>query len=199
MKNTRLFTLALLTGAVSLCGCAAQPSTVTSSGWQSLVAGTTGMNNFISVGMANWVARDGAIQAEIKEKEAGYLVSKSTYGDFMIKAEFWVSDNANSGIFIRCADPEKITVDLCYEVNIYDGSSKYGTGSIVNVAKATPMPKASGKWSTLEITAQGAHLKIVFDGKTTVEADDSKLTSGSIALQAGTGVVKFRKVQIKSM
>ena len=37
----------------------------------------------------------------------GHLVSKNSYTDFQIRAEFWVDSDANSGIFIRCTDPQK--------------------------------------------------------------------------------------------
>ena len=33
---------------------------------------------------------------------------EESYADFQIRVEFWADDEANSGIFIRCADPEKI-------------------------------------------------------------------------------------------
>jgi len=62
------------------------------------------------------------------------------------------------------------------------------------------MPKAAGKWNSYEITAQGPHLTVVLNGQTTADVQDSKhLNAGPIALQYGSGVVKFRKVQIKPL
>jgi hypothetical protein len=88
------------------------------------------------------------------------LVSKNSYTDFQIRAEFWVDPAANSGIFIRCTDPQKISSQNSYEVNIYDKrpDPDFGTGAIVDVAKVSPMPKAGGRWNTLEITAKGPQL-----------------------------------------
>lgn len=65
-------------------------------------------------------------------------------------------DDANSGTFLRCQDPARITGENCYESNIFDQrpDPSYGTGAIVKVAKAPdPMLKAGGKWNTYEITA----------------------------------------------
>src|SRR5688572_21402808 len=126
-------------------------------GWVTLVDGTKGLDNFNRVGEANWTATDGAIQATQGGKEAAYLVSKSSYRDFMMRVEFWASDDANSGIFMRCQDPAKITDETCYEANIFDQrpDPTYGTGAIVKVAKVSPMPKAGGKWNTYEITLRG--------------------------------------------
>src|SRR5215212_2505825 len=111
------------------------------------------------------------------------------------------SRNSRMGIFIRCANSEKITATDCYEVNIFDKrpDPTYGTGAIVDVAKVEPMPKAAGKWNTYEITAQGPRLMVVLNGQKTVDVQDSKHASGPLALQYGSGVVKFRKVQIKPL
>ena len=74
------------------------------------------------------------------------------------------------------------------------------TGAIVDVAKVDPMPKAAGKWNTYEITAQGSHLVVVLNGQKTADVQDSKHNAGGpFALQYGSGVVKFRKVQIKPL
>ena len=170
-------------------------------GWITLLDSTK-MGDWDEVGKANWAMKDGALVADkLDGKDLSYLVSKTSYKDFQIKAEFWVSDDANSGIFIRCEDPKKIGSKTCYEVNIYDQrpDPSYGTGAIVDVAKVDPMPKAGGKWNTYEITAQGPHFVVVLNGQKTADAQDSTHASGPFALQYGSGVVKFRKVQIKPL
>ena len=167
-------------------------------GWVTLFDGKS-LDKFSQVGNANWRVEDGSIVAD---KGNGFLVSKDSYGDFQIRAEFWVDDEANSGIFIRCTDPAKVTAKNAYEVNIFDKrpDPSYGTGAIVDVAKVEPMPKAAGKWNTYEITAQGSHLVVVLNGQKTADAQDSKHNAGGpFALQYGSGVVKFRKVQIKPL
>jgi hypothetical protein len=171
-------------------------------GWTTLVDGTKGLDNFNRVGDANWTATDGAIQATQGGKDPAYLVSKNSYKDFVIRVEFWASDDANSGVFLRCQDPAKITDESCYEANIFDQrpDPTYGTGAVVKVAKvAQPMPKAGGKWNTYEITARGSRLILVLNGAKTVDVEDSKLSSGPIALQWGRGTIKFRKVEIKPL
>ena len=61
------------------------------------------------------------------------------------------------------------------------------------------MPKAGGKWNTFDITAKGPHLVVVFNGQKTVDVQDSKHAGGPLALQYGSGVMKWRKVQIKPL
>ena len=172
-------------------------------GWVTLLD-SSNKGDWSQVGNANWEMKDGAMTADklSEGKDPSYLVTKNPYKDFQIKAEFWVDEEANSGVFIRCERTDKLDAKLCYEVNIYDKrpDPSYGTGAIVDVAKVDPMPKAAGKWNTFEITAQGPHLVVVLNGQKTADAQDSKhLNAGPIALQYGSGVVKFRKVQIKPL
>jgi hypothetical protein len=164
------------------------------------------LDNFTQIGNANWKLVDGDVEANMG---SGFLVTKESYGDFEVRVEFWVNDDANSGVFIRCEDPAKVSGQTSYEVNIFDKrpDSSYGTGAIVNVAKVSPMPKAGGKWNTYDTTAKGSQFTVVLNGVTTVNgATDSKHKSGHIALQYGAGnpgdgpgIVKFRKVEIRRL
>jgi hypothetical protein len=170
-------------------------------GWITLLDNTK-MGDWDEVGKANWEFKDGVLAADkLAGKDLSYLVTKNSYKDFQIKAEFWTDEEANSGIFIRCDGTKVIDAKVCYEVNIFDKrpDPSYGTGAIVDVAKVNPMPKAAGKWNTYEITAQGPHLVIVLNGEKTADVQDSKHAEGPFALQYGAGVVKFRKVQIKPL
>ena len=165
--------------------------------WTTLFDGRS-LDAFNAVGNANWKVVDGVVQAD---SGTGFLVTKQTYGDFEIKAEFWVDTPANSGIFIRCADPQMVGADTCYEVNIFDTrpDPTYGTGAIVNVGKPSTMLKAGGKWNTYEIKAQGPRMIVTLNGVKTVDVEDTKHARGPIGLQYGAGVVKFRNVQIRSL
>ena len=84
-----------------------------------------------------------------------------------------MSDDANSGIFIRCQDPKNITATNAYEVNIYDKrpDQAYRTGGIVDVAKPMAMINTGGKWNTFDITAQGTKLIVVLNGTKSVDLD----------------------------
>jgi hypothetical protein len=158
------------------------------------------LEGWTRVGEGNWTVEDGAICAD--KGGFSFLVSKDDYRDFDLLAEIWASPDANSGIFIRCTDREKITAANAYEVNIFDTrpDPAYGTGAIVDVAKVSPMPKAGGRWSTLEISARGDTFSVAFNGQKTVEgARDARFANGPIALQYGAGAMKFRRVEIRAI
>ena len=207
MKRSFGIATAFLIVGFTAFGCA-QMSDMLGTGWDTLIDGDKGLENFNHVGNANWRAEGGAIVAD--KGKGGYLVSKKSYKDFQIKAEFYAESNTNSGIFIRITDPNKIGSATAYEVNIWDTrpDPTYATGAIVSVAKV-PVPivyKAAGKWNTYEITAKGSQLTVVLNGVQTANAQDSKFPSGPFALQFGSlakgapgGPIKWRKVQIKEL
>jgi 3-keto-disaccharide hydrolase len=167
-------------------------------GWTTLFDGKN-IDAFNKVGDANWTIAEGVVQAD--KGMGGYLVTKQPYTDFEIRAEFWVDTPANSGIFIRCENPQMPGAEACYEVNIFDTrpDPAYATGGIVNVAKVATPIKAGGKWNTYEIRAQGSHLTVTLNGMKTADVMDTKHARGPFALQYGAGVVKFRSVQVRPL
>ena len=128
-------------------------------------------------------------------------MSKTPYKNFEMVVEFWASDDANSGIFLRCQNPKQITDRSCYEVNIFDQrpDPTYGTGGIVHFSEVNPMPKAGGKWNTFEISAKGRVISVKMNGQKTVELHNGLWVEGPFTLQHGAGVIKFRKVAIKPL
>lgn len=206
MKRLSGITMGLLVIAVSVFGCA-QMSSLMDMGWVTLIDGEKGLDNWNRVGDANWRAEGGAIVADKGTGSANYLVSKKSYKDFVLRAEFWADHTTNSGIYIRAGDFTKITTKNAYEVNIYDQAPRpeFSTGSIVGFAKVNPIYKVGGKWNTYEITAKGPQLTAVLNGVQTITFQHSQFSEGPFALQFGNrgketgGAIKWRKVQIKQL
>ncbi len=173
-------------------------------GWITLFDGKN-LDQWQGDGTATFKIEDGSVIATDKKDPkavAAYLVSKQSFKDFEIRAEFWVSDDANSGIFVRNTDPKHISSKTGYEVNIFDTrpDPTYGTGAIVPFAKSAVPIKAGGKWNTYEIVAKGPKFTVTLNGVKTVDgAENADHKEGPIALQFGVGTVKFRKVQIKPL
>ena len=144
----------------------------------------TSLGAWEQVGDANWTIVDGAVQAT--EGKGGHLVSKEPFGDFELTAEFWVeTPKTNSGIFIRCQDPQTINAKTCYEINIWDGRPEqdFATGGIVNVAKVITPAKTAGQWATIAITARGPKMSVTVNGAKTAEGEHTQFVRGPVTLQ----------------
>ena len=156
------------------------------------------LDGWIASGDANWSLADDGVEANSGN---GHLISENSYSDFVLTLEFWVDDPANSGVFIRCADPDAISPNSCYEVNIYDQreDQTYRTGGIVNFAAPSAQIDAGGQWNMYEIRAEGTRLLVTLNGTVTVDIEDSTYSEGRFTLQYGGGVVKFRNVRIQPL
>jgi hypothetical protein len=204
MQHSITRRVAVLTLTLGLTACAGWPG----SGWVTLIDGEQGLDNFNRVGDANWRVEAGGISAN--QGKGGFLVSKQSYKDFELYAEFWAATDTNSGIFFRLSDPARITADNSYEANIWDirPDPTFATGAIVNFA-AVPKPPvhlAGGKWNTMEIRAEGDLLTVKLNGVQTAQVRNNKYASGPFALQFGAGVqgvnggpIKWRKVRVKPL
>lgn len=172
-----------------------EASAQTAAGWTTLFDGSS-LDRWNTIGTANWRLAEGAVQADSGN---GYLVSKASYGDFELRLEFWVTEDANSGVFIRCADPQQVTAMNSYEVNIFDKrpDQTYRTGGIVDVAKPMSIANTGNRWNTFEIGAKGSRLTVTLNGMLMVDAQDTRHARGPFALQYAAGTVKFRNVQIR--
>ena len=195
MRRRSAMTLGLLFAGLGVLGLSHEA--VGQGGGMVLLSDGTNIQNFDQAGNANWRVGERTIYAD---RGVGFLVTKQSYGDFRLRAEVWVDDIANSGIFIRCDDPEEPGAASCYEVNIWDTrpDPTYGTGAIVNVAKSSdaqsrPQVERDGD------RGQGSAAHRELNGKQTVSVQDGKHARGRIAFQYGQGVVRWRKIEIQPL
>lgn len=159
-----------------------------------------------------WRVKDGVIEND-SSKSGATLLTKEEFGNFVLKAEFRAHPQVNSAIMFRQGKGRPATPGAMtgYELQIRDKTLEnrpgaWLTGSIVEVARApedaTIIPN---HWSTYEVTVNGDHIVVLYNGRKVVDAHDARLTSGAIGLQSahpvdppGSGV-EFRNLRIKRL
>ncbi len=164
----------------------------------------------------SWHVEHGAIKTNAKVG-GGTMLTKEDYANFVLKAEFRAHPGINSGIMLRNRrrrPPSGTRGPRGYELQIrdkdpgnYTGGS-FLTASIVNVGKAPADANIKpGEWNTFEVTADGDHFVVIYNGKKVVDAHDTKmmLTAGAIGLQlahpedARDSDIEFRNLKIKRL
>lgn len=159
-----------------------------------------GSDDWSIEGDANWEFSNSEILGKI-DSGFGYLVSKAVYENFELTLEFNPDSVINSGIFLRCATREPTAAD-CYEINIWDlhPNQDYRTGSIVTRSKPLEYVETLNKWSTYKMTCKDNSIQAWIDGVLTADIEDTQLSAGYIALQAGgSGQIKFRNISISKL
>lgn len=161
------------------------------------------LNGWTPRGDAKWTVENGEIVAQVGDAQ-GHLTTAMPYGNFQLRLEFFVDGAANSGVFLRSPEQGAIGQGNAYEVNIFDKSPNWPSGSINEIAKTSGSITTVGKWNTYDISAQGDHMIAVLNGLTSVDvrvaadAQAKRQARGVIALQygGGKGTVKFRNIRI---
>ena len=168
-------------------------------GWILLFDGETSFG-WAPRGDAEWMVADGELTTRAGSG-AGMLATTTEFADFELKADFWIDATANSGVFLRAPTQGDITAMNAYEVNIYDAHATWPTGSINEVGRVQGAPKSVGKWNTYHLTARGQQLSVRLNGAIVLEAEDSRLARGVIAIQQynGQGTVKFRNLKLRPL
>jgi hypothetical protein len=166
--------------------------------WVNLFAGQD-LSQFNRVGGANWQIVDDVVEST--SGEAGFLVTRGSYGDVRVTLDFWTSPDANSGIFMRCQEPENMGAANCYEVNIFDQrpDQTYRTGGIVNFAAPMAQISAGDQWNTFDITMEGNRLMVTMNDTLMVDTTDDSFAAGVIGFQWSAGVVRFRNIRLRPL
>lgn len=161
----------------------------------------------------HWTLRDGVLSAKAG---TSWLRSKATYRDFVLRLEWRVPQDGNSGVFLRVPplkDGEHPWVQGV-EIQILDDlGPKYAdklqpyqyTGSVYGAAAAQRgVYQGPGIWHRYEITCRGPLLQVVLNGRKVVEANYDELPAlkgrpreGAIGLQNHGTPVEFRNLSIR--
>ena len=143
-----------------------------------------------------------------------FLYTEKSYSDFVLKAEIRLR-NGNSGIHFRSkALPDWVVTGYQADASYAGDRSAWGNfyeekGRGRNVMKTTDegWQKAKdilreGDWNDYEILAQGSRIRLTFNGRVTIDTEDTESPSGIIGFQLHTGdpmKVEFRNIKLKPL
>lgn len=165
-------------------------------GWVLLFDGST-LNGWTNRGEHAWRVEEGAITS-IGGSGPGHLATTQSFGDFRLRADFWIDEKANSGIYMRVPESEPATTTNAFEVQVYDAGPVWQTGALIEVQAVAEKPHTAGRWNSFDITADGEHFVVVLNGETVVDAiAPPRLPSGPIILApVDSGIVRYRNIRI---
>lgn len=157
------------------------------------------ISNWTLTGANQWTVAAGILA---NPKPGSNLVSKQTFTDFKLHAEFRVPKGGNSGLYLRGR----------YEVQIEDSRGmEPGSLHLGGVYGFLPpnedAAKAPGEWQTYDITLVGRLVTVVLNGKTVISRqeipgitggalDSEEGAPGPIMVQGDHTSVEFRKLVI---
>jgi choline dehydrogenase-like flavoprotein len=176
-------------------------------------------------GQGSFVVANGVLQA-VPGGDLGLLWSTTpTPADFILRCEWRLAQpNDNSGVFVRFPNPNSkgynntayVAVHFGFEVQIDetgapDGADRHRTGAVYgepnqafNLQPASP----PGQWNAYEIHVQGQTYTVRLNGVQVTQFNNPHAGRGVpskpdapsfIGLQAHTGAVVFRNIQLEAL
>lgn len=115
-------------------------------------------------------------------KAGGYIWTKERFGNFVLDAEFKVSKDCNSGIFLRTSDLMD-PVETGIEMQVLDSAGKaapdsHDSGALYDLlAPSVNAMKPVGEWNHAVITCHESHITIELNGQQIIMADLSTWTT----------------------
>lgn len=158
-------------------------------------------------GEKSWSAKIGNLVNTVPQGSHGTdLVTEEKFKDFVIRYEYMVPSNSNSGLYLRGRYEIQITEDSGRK-----NTSPGGNGGIYNTAAPTEkVSRPAGQWQSVQATIRGNKVSVILNGvkihdevevpKATGGELDQKLDEpGPIMLQGDHGAVAFRNIRIKPL
>ena len=210
--RTRLTSLSFI--VLVLCLSKGKAASTVEPGFTSLFDGKNIEEHFVIKGRKeSWTVKDGVIHSL---RGGDRIMSKKTYGDFVLRLDWRVSKEGNSGVFIRVPGQEDSAPWVSgFEVQISNAhrDDAHCTASLYGVQKTEPRPtkeaEAANVWHTYEITCLGDHITVRLDGVVNVNAHTrtnpeaaKRPMSGYIGLQdyhAAQGIVEYRNIRVQEL
>lgn len=148
-------------------------------GWKLLFNGSDLSGWTVADNPEAWRVENGTIYCT--GKGGGYLYSNEQYKNFVLRIDFKMSPNANSGVFVRTWDRND-PVNTGMEIQILDSygkpnPGKHDCGALYDiVAPLKNAARPAGEWNSLSIYCRDSHLVAFMNGEKIVDVDLSQWT-----------------------
>ncbi len=157
---------------------------------------------------STWSVEDGAIKCSGADGQ--WLRSRRRFASFVLRFEFKIVKNGNSGIFVWSpleARSSRFGMEMQIMGVKKDKPGDNTTGAIYDVLPPKEVPDLKIEdWNTAEITCRGSKVRVTLNGRIIQDFDANevpklkgRLRRGVIGLQDHASPVWFRKIRIKEL
>lgn len=149
------------------------------------------LSAWTQMGNAAWQVSNNQITVN---QGSGMLVSKLAQPDYRIDFDYWVSENSEASIFIRCSNPNVINSETAFEIALSNQANQ-GAGSIVTINKVSPT-RVTNQWNHIQVSAIGSKISITLNGVTNQITDTRFGAGGPMAVNYQHGEMRLKNFNV---
>jgi hypothetical protein len=159
------------------------------------------------IGPECWSAVDGVLRCT--GEGGGWIHTERECADFDLRLEYKISEDGNSGIFLRAPD-EGEPWRTGFEVQILDDfgdepPDTHNAGAIYDiVAPSKNMSKPTGEWNQAEVICRGRQLTVILNGECVIDVNldsdprlQERAAKGYLGVQNHGNLVEFRDLRVR--
>ncbi len=159
---------------------------------------------------AGFFVKDGVLRSE-KPYAGQWLRSSRVYGDFVLRVDWRVSAEGNSGVFVRAkADGYPWETGSEIQISSIERDAAHCTGSLYGSVAVDPRPdEAPGEWRRFEVHCVGPRYKVFVDNVPVIDVDAAHVPplgarprAGYVGVQdnhSEKGWIEYRSIRIKEL
>jgi len=178
-------------------------STLLAAEWTPLFNGKD-LTGWTLSGDADAKVVDGVLTGIQKTEKGGNLIHAGDYDNFELRFSYKVDWPANSGVWFRFNGKGGYQFDILKHPQTFSGGLYCPGKKFITVNTDKSLEKHDD-WNEGRVLADGSTLKLWLNGQLVGEAEDTKHTKGSIAIQIHGGAqykdmgIHIRSIEIRSL
>ena len=149
------------------------------------------LSAWTQMGNAAWQVSNNQITVN---QGSGMLVSKLAQPDYQIDFDYWVSENSQASIFIRCSNPNVINSETAFEIALSNQANQ-GAGSIVTINKVSPT-RVTNQWNHIQVSAIGSKISVTLNGVSNQITDTRFGAGGQMAVNYQHGEMRLKNFNV---
>lgn len=150
------------------------------------------LSAWTQTGNANWQVSSNQLLAN---QGSGLLISKLTAPDYQIDFDYWVTDNSQAVIFIRCTNKDVINTDTAYQISLFNRDNSQGAGSIATLNNVAATIVAN-QWNHMQISVIGSQISVTLNGVNSQVTDTRFGSGGRVAINYQAGELRLKNFNI---
>ncbi len=158
------------------------------------------MAGWEAFGTTDWTVEKGVL---VGRDGPGHLFTTGRYTDLEIRANVWINEDGNSGLYFRVEprEDDPHTWPNGYEAQVDQHDPKNFTGCIYDRAWADALVTRDGAWFDYRVRAEGDRIRTWINGVPMVDTELDAFDKGRIAVQGhhAGNEVRYRDLRVRTL